>query len=66
MKKIVLVCLLMAVSIDAFGAQAYFTGRMESGQSVTGRFVYNCEYSYAGSYFWRAFESFCPSSIEIY
>jgi len=66
MKKIIIALIIgLTLSGTASAATAFFTGQMESGTSVTGRFVYNCQYMYAGNYFWRAFVSYCPSSVEI-
>ncbi len=45
--------------------QAFWTGRMQQGQSVTGTFGFNCEYNYAGKTFWRMFSGSCPSSIDV-
>jgi hypothetical protein len=47
------------------GASAYWTGRQEMGQSVTGMSVWRCEYNYAGQTFWRAFPGSCPSSMQV-
>jgi hypothetical protein len=65
-KLIIALAVGLTLSGTASAATAFWTGRMETGQSVTGRFVYNCEYNYAGNTFWRAFGSYCPSSVEVY
>ena len=56
---------LLVVASAAHAATAYWTGKSEPAQSVTGAAGWNCEYSYAGQTFWRMFTGFCPSSIEI-
>jgi len=53
-------------SSAADAATAFWTGQVNYGQSVTGQFVANCQYQYAGKYFWQAFVGNCPSSIEVY
>jgi Tfp pilus assembly protein PilV len=47
------------------GVSAFWTGKSQSGQSVTGAVGMNCEYQYGGRYFWRMFQGYCPSSIQI-
>ncbi len=49
----------------AQAASANWTGRMESVQTVTGKYAYNCEYDYYGQKFWRVFVGHCPSRIEV-
>jgi hypothetical protein len=65
MKKLFLIGLL-AVSFNVQAATAMWTGQMIMAQSVTYQTVWNCQYQYAGNYFWRAFRGTCPSSIEVY
>lgn len=65
MKSLVLLAALLASS-NAFAATAFFTGRQEMVQSVTYQMVWNCQYQYAGNYFWQAFQGSCPSSVEVY
>lgn len=67
MKTIITMSILatLLISGSAFAASAFFTGNMSTGTSVTGRFIYNCEYNYAGNTFWRSFTTYCPSTIEI-
>lgn len=50
---------------SVYAAQAMWTGRQEQVQTVTGKYVWKCEYNYNGQTFWRLFETSCPSSIEI-
>lgn len=45
--------------------QAFWTGRSQFGQSVTGAAGTNCEYNYAGKTFWRMFAGGCPSSVPV-
>lgn len=67
MKKIISIFIIsLILSGTAQAATAFFTGQMSNGQSVTGQYVYNCQYQYAGHFFWRSFGAYCPSSIEIY
>ncbi len=67
MKKLIIILVVgLTISGNASAATAFWTGQMRTGQSVTGAFVYNCQYQYAGNYFWRAFSSYCPSSVEVY
>lgn len=65
MKKLFIV-LLIVFPLSAQAATAFWTGKSEQVRSVTGQIVWNCQYQYAGNYFWRAFASFCPSSVEVY
>lgn len=57
---------LLVVAGPALAATAYWTGRQEIAQSVTGMVVWNCEYNYAGRTFWRAFQGSCPTSVEVF
>lgn len=50
---------------SAWAAQAFFTGRMQMVQTVTGQSAWNCEYNYAGHTFWRTFIGSCPYSIDV-
>jgi hypothetical protein len=45
--------------------QAFFTGRMETAQSVTGAYGFNCEYSVNGQKFWRMYVGSCPANVEV-
>lgn len=54
------------MSASAYAARAYWTGRVEHINTVTGRAGVSCEYDYAGQKFWRTFaRSNCPSSIDV-
>ena len=67
MKKIITTLIIgLTLSGTAQAATAFWTGRMEQAQSVTGQYVWNCQYMYAGNTFWRAFAGSCPSSVEVY
>lgn len=67
MKKfIVMLVVGLVISGNANAATAFWTGQVSYGQSVTGAYVANCEYMYAGNRFWRAFAGYCPSSVEVY
>ena len=46
---------------------AMFTGNRQQVQLMTGGMGWNCEYSYRGQTFWRAFSlsDGCPSSVPI-
>lgn len=67
MKKLILSLVIgMTFSGSAFAATAFWTGQVRYGQSVTGAYVANCEYMYAGNKFWRAFVGSCPLSVEVY
>lgn len=65
MKRLVVLLAAMLVATSAFAAQAMWTGRQEQVQTVTGVFVWKCEYNYNGQTFWKLFQTSCPSSIEI-
>jgi hypothetical protein len=54
-----------AAPAPAATASAYWTGRQEMSQSVTGAAGWKCEYSYGGQVFWRMFRTSCPSSIAV-
>lgn len=59
--------LVLSSAVAAYApATAYWTGRSYRTQTVTYVWVWNCEYNYNGRKFWRAFESNCPSSVEVY
>jgi len=64
----ILIALLISLSLvsTANAATAYWTGKVKIAQSVTGASVFNCEYMYAGNYFWRAFQYNCQNSVEVY
>jgi len=64
MKKIVALVLL-AASMSAFAATAFFTGQQEMVQTVTGRVAWRCHYNYAGNTFTAIFEGSCPGSIQV-
>lgn len=67
MKKIISIFVIgLILSGTAEAATAFYTGQMTNGQSVTGQFIYNCQYRYGGNLFWRSFGTYCPNSIEIY
>ena len=55
----------VAVAAPAYAATAYWTGRQEQVQTVTGKYVWKCEYNYNGQMIYRLFEMSCPSSIEV-
>lgn len=65
MKRLVVLLAGLLVTTSAFAAQAMWTGRQEQVQTVTGVFVWKCEYNYNGQTFWKLFQTSCPSSIEI-
>jgi hypothetical protein len=46
-------------------AQAFFTGRSQQVQTVTGGMAWQCEYNYAGQTFALLFTSYCPSSAPV-
>jgi hypothetical protein len=56
---------LILLSAPAVAATAVWTGRQEQVQTVTGKSAWNCQYQYNGQYFWRIYETSCPSSIEV-
>lgn len=53
-----------SVSTQRAGQTAYWTGKSQAAQSVTGAVGFNCEFNFAGRTFWRMFQT-CPSSIQI-
>jgi hypothetical protein len=65
MKATIFAILLGFFSTAALSATAYWTGRSERAQTVTYKWVWRCEYAYAGRNFWFLFETSCPSSVEI-
>jgi hypothetical protein len=66
MKKIIIALIIgLIISGTANAATAFWTGQMRPGQSVTGAYVFNCQYQYAGNFFWRAYSGSCPYSIEV-
>lgn len=56
----------LVISNPANAAIANWTGQSRMAYSITGVVVFNCQYYYAGKYFWRAFKLKCPSYIEVY
>lgn len=65
MKKLLLAALLLT-SINAHAATAFWTGRQEQVQTVTYQYMWRCEYSYLGQYYYALFSGMCASSIDIY
>ena len=63
--KLAAVVLGAVISTSAYAATAFWTGQSEQVQTVTYKWVWRCEYNYAGQTFWRLFETSCPSSIEV-
>lgn len=59
--------IVLAVSLDAAAATAYWTGKQEFVFTVTGKSAIKCQYEYLGQFFWRLFveRSTCPTSIEV-
>lgn len=55
------------VQMDApqVGPQAFWTGKMQAVNTVTGRGGFACEYNYAGQTFTRVFVNNCPSSVGV-
>jgi hypothetical protein len=47
------------------GAQAFWTGKGEQVQTVTGRMAWRCVYNYAGQEFALMFDTYCPSSASV-
>lgn len=64
MKKLVVILAAVA-AFNAYAAMAFFTGRQEMVQTVTGRMVWKCQYNYNGQLFWRLFEGVCPASVDV-
>lgn len=66
MTKLTLMTILLALTITSHAAVvAIFTGFSEQVQTVTGLFVWRCEYDYFGQKFYRLFKSHCPGTIEV-
>ena len=57
--------LALFVSGQALAAMAFFTGRQEMVQTVTGRTAWRCQYNYHGRMFWQLFEGMCPASVDV-
>ncbi len=66
MKALIIAIMLSLVTSTSYAATAYWTGRSEQVQTVTYQWGWNCQYNYAGQYFWRVFSGFCPMSVEVY
>lgn len=70
MKSLALAALALALTLavpPAANAQMMATlVSCRPSTSVTGRFIYVGTYQYAGRYFEKVFESYCPPSIMIY
>jgi hypothetical protein len=69
-KKLMIAMLMLATLIitpaAAFNATAYWTGKVKYVTTVTYQQGVSCEYSYAGTLFWKTFvASSCPVSVEI-
>lgn len=59
----------LALTLPPAPATAQVTAFLEScrsGTSVTGRFIYIGTYRYGNQRFGRTFESWCPSSVQVY
>lgn len=65
MKVLLILMALLVFSNSSFSATAVWTGRSEMVQTVTYKWVWRCEYTYAGRNFWFLFESSCPSSVQV-
>lgn len=61
-----LLALSYAGAAMSWAGVAMWTGRSQQVQTVTYRWVWNCEYRYNGQTFWRLFEGSCPASIQVY
>jgi hypothetical protein len=57
---------LLLVASSAYAATAFFTGKQEQVQTVTGQMAWRCEYNYNGRMIYEIFQTSCPSSIEVY
>lgn len=55
----------VAMASTAYAATANWTGKQVASQSVTGRFMWNCEYQYAGQMVWYAFPDYCRATVEV-
>jgi len=64
MKKL-WILVVIAVAAPAYAATAFWTGRQEQVQTVTYKWMWKCEYNYAGQKFWQIHEGSCPSSVEV-
>jgi hypothetical protein len=65
MKALILAVSLAVMSVPAFAATAFWTGQSHPVQTVTFQQGWECQYQYAGQYFWVVETGFCPSSIEV-
>ena len=59
-----------ASSLEAKQITAYWTGKSKSVRTVTGKYVWECEYSYYANgrrnLTYKLFETSCASSIDLY
>jgi hypothetical protein len=55
----------LVIAPSAYAAAAYWTGKQEMVQSVTGQMVWRCEYNYNGQMVYFLFKTSCPSSVEV-
>lgn len=66
MKKMIVLSIVLAASVQALAATAYFTGNQRHVTSVTGILLLQCEYAYGDTKFWVTTKAtMCPVSVEI-
>lgn len=61
--KILLIATLL---LSFFQITAYWTGRQWQVKTVTGKYVWKCEYRYNRDLYYKLFEDSCAQSIKIY
>lgn len=65
MKRLIFtIAIVLSMSASA-AIVATFTGFQEQVQTVTGQFVWKCQYDYFGQKFYRLFRTHCPGTIEV-
>ena len=63
--KIILALIILLSVNSAFALTAVWTGRQTQVQTITYRFMWNCEYTFGGQKFWVIFDGSCPSSVDV-
>lgn len=63
--KIIIAIVTLLSANTAFAITAVWTGNQVQVQTVTYKYVWKCEYMFAGQKFWKLSEGSCPNSIEV-
>jgi len=66
MKRRIALIAALTVGVNAFATTAKFTGRRESGWTVTRLPIVMCEYETEGRRIWQTFRTGnCPKTVEV-